>query len=352
MTDNAARIEPPGQVAGREKGWWRVVIAAALILLLPLTPVRLLVPADQTIVLLAPSLAACALVGWWAGGRLALALVWVTLAAWILWQFAAGANTLAFLTAGWAVLLAAIFGSLALALRRGDGSVKPFFPRAVLAIGVTLVLGAIIALAVPGGSRSVVDALHVEMTARSDTAIAAWHQTASTPEWITFTAQHPEVVPVAQEMEAQLRSAPEYAVALFPAMLALESLAALALAWAVYHRVGRARLGPPLAALRDFRFNDQLVWGLVAGLVLVVVPWFSKLSPVGANLLVFFGAIYALRGLGVGLWFLAPGRVVMALLIAFSLFFWHVLGVLALGLGLGDTWLDWRARARQQAERK
>jgi predicted membrane protein DUF2232 len=352
MSDNAPGTEPSGQIAGREKGWWRLVVAAALILLLPLTPMRLLLPVDQTIVLLAPALAACALVGWWAGGRLPLALVWVALATWILWQFTAGANTMAFLTGGWAVLLAAIFGSLALTRRLDDGAAGPFFPRAVLAIGVALLLGAIIALAVPGGSHSLLDALRMEMTARSDTAITAWHQTTATPEWTTFTAQHPEVVPLAQQMEEQLRSAPEYAVVLFPAMLALESLAGLALAWAVYHRVGRTRLGPPLSALRDFRFNDQLVWGLVAGLVLVVVPWFSKLSPAGANLLVFFGAIYALRGLGVGLWFLAPGRVVMALLIGFSLFFWHVLGVLALGLGLGDTWLDWRARARQHAERK
>ena len=26
--------------------------------------------------------------------------------------------------------------------------------------------------------------------------------------------------------------------------------------------------------------------------------------------------------------------------------FWNVLGVMALGLGVGDTWLDWRSRAR------
>ena len=136
------------------------------------------------------------------------------------------------------------------------------------------------------------------------------------------------------------------ALILFPAMLALESLAALGLAWALYHRIGRSRLGPPLGALKDFRFNDQLVWGLIAGLVMVVVPPLAQLRAVGANLLVFFGALYALRGLGVVMWFLAPGRFVLALLIGFAVLFWHVIGVLALGLGAGDTWLDWRRRVR------
>ena len=56
--------------------------------------------------------------------------------------------------------------------------------------------------------------------------------------------------------------------------------------------------------------------------------------------------LYALRGLGVLVWFLAPGRFVMALLIGFAVLFWNVLGVLALGLGLGDTWLDWRSRPK------
>ena len=130
------------------------------------------------------------------------------------------------------------------------------------------------------------------------------------------------------------------AATLFPSMLALESLVALAIAWAAYHRIGRERIGPPLAALQDFRFSDQFVWGLVAGLAMVVVPGFGAMSMVGANLLVFFGALYALRGIGVGLWFLSPGRVLMAFLFVFAVVFPLVLGVLGVGLGVGDTWLN------------
>jgi hypothetical protein len=144
----------------------------------------------------------------------------------------------------------------------------------------------------------------------------------------------------------QIVSAPAAATTLFPSILALESFLALAIGWAVYHRIGRARIGPPLAALRDFRFSDQFVWGLVAGLALLVMPGLGATNAVGANLLVFFGAMYALRGVGVALWFLSPGRVLMGFLILFALLFGQILGVLAVGLGVGDTWLNWRARAK------
>ena len=53
-----------------------------------------------------------------------------------------------------------------------------------------------------------------------------------------------------------------------------------------------------------------------------------------------------LRGLGVLTWFLAPGRLVTVLLIGFAVIAWPLFGVFALGLGLGDTWLDWRSRPR------
>src|SRR5665647_1845904 len=103
-----------------------------------------------------------------------------------------------------------------------------------------------------------------------------------------------------------VRSTAERSAALFPALLALETLAALGLAWALYHRVGRARIGAPLASLRLFRFNDQFIWGLVGGLALLVVPGLGPVRGLGANMLVFFGVLYGLRGAGVALFFLAP----------------------------------------------
>jgi hypothetical protein len=63
---------------------------------------------------------------------------------------------------------------------------------------------------------------------------------------------------------------------------------------------------------------------------------------------VFFSALYVLRGLGVLAWFMADRRLALAMLILLALLFTPAVGALALALGLGDTWLDWRGRARQQ----
>jgi hypothetical protein len=84
----------------------------------------------------------------------------------------------------------------------------------------------------------------------------------------------------------------------------------------------------------------------VSGLAFLVVPGLGLLHGFGANLLVFFGALYALRGAGVALFFLAPGRVMMVVLVGVSVLFAGAAGVIFVGLGLGDTWLDWRRRPR------
>ena len=123
---------------------------------------------------------------------------------------------------------------------------------------------------------------------------------------------------MARESSDRLKKLPSVTSQLFPSLLALESLAVLALAWGLYHRVSRARIGPPLAPLKEFRFNDQLVWGLVAGITAVAVPTLTAFRVVGLNLLMFFGALYALRGLGVLTWFFAPGRLMVALTIGLA----------------------------------
>jgi hypothetical protein len=90
------------------------------------------------------------------------------------------------------------------------------------------------------------------------------------------------------------------------------------------------------------------VWGVIAGLTAWALPSLEPLQGVGKNLALFFGALYALRGLGVFAWFLAPMRSVTGVLAGLALAL--LLGrevAFALGLvGVGDTWLDWRSRAR------
>jgi hypothetical protein len=109
-------------------------------------------------------------------------------------------------------------------------------------------------------------------------------------------------------------------------------------------------LGEPLAALRNFRFNDQLVWGVIAGAVFVLLPQDGPWRTLGFNLLVFFGALYAVRGLGVVVWSLeairAGAAAYVLLAVTAALVSAAAGGALAM-IGLADIWLDFRRRVRQ-----
>jgi hypothetical protein len=147
------------------------------------------------------------------------------------------------------------------------------------------------------------------------------------------------------ENETIVRELPDHAAGLLPALLALESLAALALGWGIYQRLSSVKIGPPLSPLTEFRFNDQLVWGVAVGATLCLLPTFAEGRTAGLNLLAFFGVLYLLRGLGVLAW-IAQGRYLILGILSLIPPFGVMLGVLALALGLGDTWLDLRRRAR------
>jgi hypothetical protein len=153
----------------------------------------------------------------------------------------------------------------------------------------------------------------------------------------------------------ELHRLSEGAAPLFPALLALESLVVCALAWTLYHRLSRARIGPPLAALREFRFHDHLAWGLIVGLTLVLLPAFASLARLGQNLVLFFGILYALRGLGVVDSFVrrSAALVAIAAVIAIlnprpyaALLALAVMLALFAVLGVSDAWGDWRRRLR------
>jgi hypothetical protein len=138
--------------------------------------------------------------------------------------------------------------------------------------------------------------------------------------------------------------------AFFPALLTLASLAGLRLAWSWYHRIARRPLGPPPTPFAAFEFNDQLVWGGVVGLGLCLAPLPEAWQVMGANLLMVWAVLYAVRGLAV---FLAgskrvPGPVIATLTVIAMFLLPFVLGGLTL-LGLADTWLDFRRRLAASA---
>ena len=347
MTQNAEAPQPPQATtapaaAPREQGWRRIILALLAFVLLPLVPLlRVAVPIEQSLLLIVPALATCALIGWWAGGRLFLAITWTALAVWMIVSPLAGAAAFVALSKGWALLLVASFGVASIMSPR-----QPFFPRALSAIGLSFAVGLGIVLFAPNRPDAVQRSVRTEYTRRVDSWLADWESVSKTSEWQQLARDNPGMETLARESSDRLKELPPVTSQLFPSLLALESLAVLALAWGLYHRVSRARIGPPLAPLKEFRFNDLLVWGLVAGITAVAVPTLTAFRVVGLNLLVFFGALYALRGLGVLTWFFAPGRLMVALTIGLAIFMWPLIGVFALGIGLGDTWLDWRSRPR------
>ena len=82
MEDRASTVSASAEPAPAERGWGKLLIALAAFLLVPNIPqMRSLLPVEQTMVLFVPALAACTLVGWWAGGRAFLAIAWMAIAA-------------------------------------------------------------------------------------------------------------------------------------------------------------------------------------------------------------------------------------------------------------------------------
>ena len=336
--------------APAERGWGKLLLALGAFLFIPhLPPLRAMLPVEDTLVLLLPAMAACALVGWWAGGRLLVAAIWVGVAIGVLSQPAVPGSFFN-LVRGWSLLLAGTFGLVCLFLPD-----RPFFSRALTATSLSL------ALALALGTRGPLTLSRVKVQAQQE---FVRRNVESMTLFRGFATEHPEMkqqmpqLPaMLDEFEGQLKATSESGVSIAPALLLLESLVALALGWATYHRIARTRLGAPLGPLKDFRFNDQLVWGLIAGLAILFVPALDFLDAAGRNLLVFFGALYAIRGFGVLSWFMAPGAFAATLVVGFIMLFWPVLNVVAglgftllalaaFGLGLGDTWADWRRRAR------
>jgi len=208
--------------------------------------------------------------------------------------------------------------------------------------------------------------LSLEYQQRMAGSLDRWHGRASSPDWQRFAAQVPSAAAKAQALESVVQGLVEpvptativggnrsgLLVRMAPALLALESLMVLALGWTAYHRLARARIGPPLGSLRELRFNDQWIWGVIVGATVLLLPTMAEWRGVGLNLLMFFGTLYALRGAGVLTWWVpdrAAGWLLGGMLVLVPILgaAWVLAAVLSvtITLGLGDTWRDFRAGA-------
>jgi hypothetical protein len=325
------------------RGSWRgLAIGVGAFVLAPFVPaMRVILPIEQTPLLLITVVAACAVIGWKNGGRLSLALIWVALAA-LLLASAVGPpdGQYNWLARGWTLLLAASFGLVSVII-----ATEAFFPRALSALALATSLGFAMVLVSPGGPTRVLNTMASEYNRRNDQSIASLREVSTQPGWKEMVAKSPSLQRLTEESEAQLAAIPSWSTVLLPALLALESLAALGLGWALYHRMSKVEIGPRLGKIRDFRFNDQLVWGVAVGASIYLLPAFAEGKNAGLNLLLFFGVLYVLRGIGILAW-MSRGRAWTYMLVALAIFAWPLVTALAFGLGLGDTWLDLRARAQ------
>ena len=158
--------------------------------------------------------------------------------------------------------------------------------------------------------------------------------------------------PRVDEVRSLLTSLTRLQAAIFPALLGVSSVGALGVAAAARSWLA----GDPDGAfgrLRNFRFNDHLVWVWLIGLALLLSPAGEIAERVGGNAAVFMGALYVMRGLAVLLmlaggipWALGLIGAIVAILLAPLLI---LLLLVALFVGVGDTWLDVRRRVRDRA---
>lgn len=227
-----------------------------------------------------------------------------------------------------AAVLATGIGALALMYGAGSASVRALRGTAAVALGTA-------ALAGFAGLR-----WHdVEMAVGRQ-----WMASERLAEQFLTSGNTP---PDAATLES-LRSVGDALVQLapcFPGVLALLLFGGLCLAALLAPRIAGRSVAPVPGPLRDFRFNDHLVWLVILGLVGVLFAGDTPAAGPAASVLAFGVGLYVLRGAAVLATTLPRlPRLFVGMLVFGSLFlFPFALGGLTL-LGLADTWLDFRRR--------
>ena len=146
----------------------------------------------------------------------------------------------------------------------------------------------------------------------------------------------------------------------WPGMLALQTLAGLALAWQLHLRLASPPLaggGIALARFKDFWMGDGWVWGIVAWLGVLILPVSGALHVAGTNVGLIAGTLYVLRGAAIVETFAeAFGISAIALVIAgataaaLAVPLVFVLPGLCT-LGITDTWYQYRRRLAEARQR-
>lgn len=152
----------------------------------------------------------------------------------------------------------------------------------------------------------------------------------------------------AAEIAALVGDSVRYAADYFPAAVALQLIAGLALATAIYIRVAATPHGPGLARFTQFRFNENIGWVAIPPLLVILIPMLAAAKVGATNLLIVMGALYALRGVsiiafGLRLVGATSGFMIVAIIVA-GLLILPVAVAGAILLGIADSGLDLRRR--------
>jgi hypothetical protein len=226
---------------------------------------------------------------------------------------------------GWALILSAWFVLAIALLPQGTLS------RALLALGGSIASVALVFLANRGGWYEL--EWNVSGQLRRGAADVA-----------AFWAARLKDKPFVNDLVSAVYGFADFQAKAYPALLGVASVSGLALAWWLWRRLS-IQDRRPLAPLREFRFNDELIWLVVIGAALVLAPWHGIAGRAGANLLTFMAALYALRGLAVVVALFGTPSVLGSLFgVLIFLLLYPIVMATTLMVGLTDTWLDLRAR--------
>jgi hypothetical protein len=150
-----------------------------------------------------------------------------------------------------------------------------------------------------------------------------------------------------RQLDAWIASSTQLTTRCFPALLALQLFAGLALATALHHRIAQRPVGAPLGRLAEFRFTEHLGWAAAIPLLVLLIPRLAVAKVAATNLLVITGALYALRGIAVaafGAGLAGNTTLTMGLIAGAAFLMLPVMLAAAVLLGVLDAGLDLRRR--------
>src|SRR5690606_21851700 len=203
--------------------------------------------------------------------------VLLALGAFICWLAFTGEppNALWYFERGWALLLGAWFVVFVALMPRWT-----FLPRALSALGAAAVSATALLIVNRGGFAMLEGAIAARLRSTASEVLTIWESMEASQR-------------LAPDMSAQLFQLADLQGRLCPSLLALGSLAGLGVAWWAFGRVGQG-IAHPLERWREFRFRDELVWVVIAGVALLVLPLDQLATRAGENLLLFMAVLYAL----------------------------------------------------------